>query len=64
MVPNCIPKSKRVEDVLPIGAPEDERTPVRQLILNERMRAGEPRIEVNVLNTPNVVRLVDVYSDV
>jgi len=59
MIAHCVPKSERVENILPVGAPKDKRPSVNQLILNKRVLARIPRIEMNVFNTPNIISRID-----
>ena len=61
-VSDIVAKTKRVEDVLPIASPENERFAVFLLPVVEIGFHAPPRVEVHVFDPANVVDHIDVNS--
>ena len=55
LVADVIAKAKGVEDVLPVAAAEDKRLPVRLLLVEQARFHAPPRVEMHVLDPPDVV---------
>mmetsp|Transcript_2585 Transcript_2585/g.6827 ORF Transcript_2585/g.6827 Transcript_2585/m.6827 type:complete len:206 (+) Transcript_2585:457-1074(+) len=64
VVAHRVAKCKGVEDILPVAAADDEGASNSQLILHEGVFARVPWVEMNVLNTTDVVSGVNEYPDV
>src|SRR5262249_28930316 len=58
-VTDAIAVTERVEDILPIGPPEDERLAVLHLPLEQLGAHAPPGVEVDILDAADVVDAVD-----
>ena len=60
LVTNAVPEAKRVIDILPIAASEDEGLAVLLLPLQQFRLVAPPGVEVDILDPANVVDIIDV----
>ena len=62
LVADVVAEAEGVQDVLPVAAPEDERLAVLLLPLEQARTCAPPGVEVDVLDTPDVVNRVHEHA--